>query len=355
MRLATLFLLAIAASPAVAQDTREQIIEADCEFSADLEVKKDWKLIIKSGVTLKFAPGVGIICRGILDARGTASKPVKFIARDPERGWANVAMLAPGTDGSTLDNCRFSNGRGRLARFNADHEFKDFAKPEDAKGAAFAVMAGGALFICGDARVEIRNCRFEDNAAEWGGAVAAWNKAKVQIVKCDFRVNRAREDAGAVHCVACDPFIDQCIFAANFAKYGGAIHCLRGASPAIEKSWFGLNGAGSTGGAISCYDRGCPVVQDCWIDRNNASKDGGSIGAVGNSKVLLRMNHIGTNRDATGERKGLWMSGEELAGRPDTSQIIEETQGAKPDVEKLLENAGVLKRLKSIPEAKDLK
>jgi len=350
-----LALFLLAASHAAAQDTREQIIEADCEFSADLEVKKDWKLIIKSGVTLKFAPGVGIICRGILDARGTPSKPVKFVPRDPEKGWANVAFLAPGTDGSTLDNCRFSNGRGRIARFTADNEFKDFAKPEDAKGAAFAVLAGGALFICGDARVEIRSCRFEDNSADWGGAVAAWNKAKVQIVKCDFRANRSREDAGAVHCVACDPFIEKCIFAANFSKYGGAVHCLRGASPAIEKCWFGLNGAGGSGGAISCYDRGCPVVQDCWIDRNNATRNGGGVSAVGDSKVLLRLCWIGVNHDTTGDRKGLWMNGEELGGKPDMSQIIEETIGAKMDVEKVLESAGVLKRLKDIPEAKDLK
>jgi hypothetical protein len=355
MRLACLLVFALAASRAAAQDSKEQIIDADCEFSADLEVKKDWKLIIKPGVTIKFAPGVGIIARGIIDARGTLGKPVKFVAREPEKGWGNIVLLAPGSDGSSFEGCRFIGGRGRIARFNIDNEFKEFGKPGDGKNAAQTTVAGGALFACGDARAEITNCKFEENSAEWGGAVAAFNKARLQLVGCDFRANRAVENGGAVVSVGCEVFVNKCVFAGNFSKHGGAIQLRRGATSAIEKSWFGVNGANGTGGAISCYDRGCPTIENCWINKNNASLNGGAVAATGDSKVILRMSYIEVNRDITGERKGLWMNGEDWNGHPDTSQIIEETQGAKQDVEKVLENNSVLRRLKSIPEAKDLK
>ena len=45
-------------------------VKSDRKVEKDLEVEAGEKLVISPGVTLKFSPGVGVVCRGVLEARG---------------------------------------------------------------------------------------------------------------------------------------------------------------------------------------------------------------------------------------------------------------------------------------------
>src|SRR5437868_14842282 len=118
MRIAVMVLLAAVAC------AEERSIDKDTEVAEDIVVAKGDKLVIQPGVTLKFAPDAGIVCRGVIEAKGTQVRPIKFVPRDSGKGWRNIALLAPGSDGSAFSFCRFTGGHGRPVRFTLDPHFK---------------------------------------------------------------------------------------------------------------------------------------------------------------------------------------------------------------------------------------
>ncbi len=82
----------------------------EVSLSGETEIPGD--LVIRAGTAVVMGPGANLFVRGRLMVEGTARAPVTFRPRDPARPWGTVAVLGPGTQGSTLRHCVFSGGSG---------------------------------------------------------------------------------------------------------------------------------------------------------------------------------------------------------------------------------------------------
>jgi len=323
-------------------DPKLIIIDADTTVEKDLVIRADEKLFIKPGVTLKFAEGTGIISEGVIEAKGTRDKLIVFTAKDSAKGWKNICLGGPAKEGSVLEYCKFSGGRGRVARFKqATLEFEKFPAPGDDEGVD--VNCGGALFIYGPGKVEVRSCRFEGNVAYWGGAVNCWGEASPTITKCYFSGNKGEEDAGAIHCVArSNPTISENYFTSNSAKYGGAIHCLHGSSPLIQDNYISENRASGNSSAVSCFSKSSPTITGNYIAGNMVERDEGmAIETVLHSKPVLKGNYIGENKYKAGTGKGL-RANTEFRDQKDESTCDEQEPATKENTLKTLRAKGVL-------------
>lgn len=79
---------------------------------------------------------------------------------------------------------------------------------------------------------------------------------------------------GAIYCNASSPTIRNNEFYSNIASFGGAIACIQGASPRIEKNVIGIPGAGNQaldGGGIYCQYAANAVIEDNQISGNQAA------------------------------------------------------------------------------------
>jgi hypothetical protein len=68
-------------------------------------------LFAQPGAQLVFDPSAGIYAQGggRVEARGTAAKPVLFLADDPAVGWAGITLTSPATRTSYLTNVRIED------------------------------------------------------------------------------------------------------------------------------------------------------------------------------------------------------------------------------------------------------
>lgn len=111
-----------------------------------------------------------------------------------------------------------------------------------------ATHAGGAIFVDGDARVELIRCNFTANRAFEGGAIRAHNwRSVLKILDCLFENNVAHGDGGAVSSIGLLD-IDRCRFIGNVASSGGGLYCQTSYGKArIANSLFARNSARSSG------------------------------------------------------------------------------------------------------------
>jgi hypothetical protein len=344
-------------------------VAADRTFEKDLVVAAGGRLVIRPGVTLKFAPGAGIVCRGVIEARGTAQKPIAFVAGDPRKGWGNLALLGAGTAGSALVHCRFSGGRGRRTKFGAQGVFERFARDADKKntlecgGAIFAYRVaklrirrcgfrgnkafwGGAISCWAGATPLIESCRFEENSAYWGGAVHCWGRSGATVRRCYFRGNtgdKANGDAGAVQFMnGSDGRVENCYFTGNSAKWGGAIHVLQQSRPTIAGNYIVGNRAWNNSSAISCFGRASPTITGNYITGNHVAGDKGvAIATVAFSRPVIRGNYIAGNTNDKQQEANLDAC-PTFKGKPDTSTCEDQQPAAKDEILAALKKAGVL-------------
>ncbi|HTL52731.1 MAG TPA: right-handed parallel beta-helix repeat-containing protein [Planctomycetota bacterium] len=334
-----------AGSAADQPEPKNTTLAADREFDDTLTVMGNETLVIQPGVTLKFAEQAGIICNGRIQAQGTAEKPIRFAAKDPAKGWRNVALGGNTKDGSVFEHCQFADGRGRVTWFLPQNlQFAGFPPPgAPAKKELIELNCGGALFLYGPGKVDIHACVFENNHATWAGAVICWGTSKPAIHGCLFRNNRGEEDAGAIQCVAgSDAVIEENYFSGNQAKYGGAIHCLTLSSPMIRNNYITANTASGNSSAISCYNQANPKILGNYIAGNTTTtKSGKAIETVLKSQPEIKGNYIGENKNDTETGKLIGAhAGEE--GQPDTSTCDEQEPAQKDAVLKDLQKKGVL-------------
>ncbi len=318
-------------------------IGKDTAFAKDLVVEAGQKLVVKPGVTLRFAEGAGIVARGVIEARGTKDKPIVFTAKDPGKGWGNVSLLGKGADGSVLEHCRFSLGRGRKVAFDRKLKFVKFAAGGEKD--MYVITCGGALFIYGTSKANVRHCRFTRNIAYWGAAVSCWGGGNPTISGCYFGSNgdRFTEDAGAIHCVLkSNPLIRGNYFEKNTAKYGGALHCLHGSAPAISGNYISGNKARGNSSAISCFNRASPAIAGNFISGNTVQRDKGvAIETVSHSKPTIKGNYIRGNINGK-EKEANLHANDSFGGKPDESTCEEQEPAKKEDVLRALKKAGVL-------------
>lgn len=292
----------LAAVPAPAQEGDEpapvvRAVSEDRTVTEDLVVQAGEILRIEAGVTLRFAPGVGISAEGAVEAVGTAEKPVVFTAADPESGWGHVFLKGPGALDSRFAFCRFSLGRGRSYRFDKRLQLEGPAAAPDQ-----GIGCGGALFLYAVRSATLEDCVFEKNRAGWGGgAVACWAGSCPRILRCRFGGNAAGEDGGALHCVlgAC-PTVSGCAMTGNTAQYGGAVHCLHMSHPVLFRNDIRDNDGSKSAGAVSCFNECCPALIENRITGNHA-EEYGAMNAARSSRPTLFGNLVAGNESRTGK------------------------------------------------------
>lgn len=294
------FLAAGEAAPTV------RTIAADQAIEQDLVVAAGERLEIKPGVTLTFAPDVGIIAEGQILAQGSAEKPIAFCAADALAGWGNVVLRGPQTAGSLFAHCSFTSGRGRTAVFDERLQITEL-KPASAEAAERQAGIGGALLLYACGEVKVLHCTFEANRAGWGGgAISCWGGAQATIMFNRFLGNSAGEDGGAIHCVAfSSPGICGNLFERNEAQYGGAIHCLQQSHAAISNNLIRDNRASKTAAAVSGYANSLPTLSGNLIVGNKAEEGTGAIAGGGGVGFRLFANHLARNLGKDGTGAGL--------------------------------------------------
>ncbi|HEX5397986.1 MAG TPA: choice-of-anchor Q domain-containing protein [Verrucomicrobiae bacterium] len=133
---------------------------------------------------------------------------------------------------------------------------------------------GGAIVATGTALVT--NCIIEGNASRAdGGAVTA--SGNPVFTGCTFRGNSAATNGGAITITVGITTISNCVFEANTARAGGAIH-FRNATVVLTDSRFDSNQAVTEAGAL--YGGaivGALNVSNCEFTNNQAGYVGGGV------------------------------------------------------------------------------
>lgn len=71
-------------------------------------------LLVAPGTTVRMAPDVSIVSQGLMLARGTPDRPIRFVRLDPTRPWGTVSLLGHGADRSVWQHAEFIGGGGAL-------------------------------------------------------------------------------------------------------------------------------------------------------------------------------------------------------------------------------------------------
>ena len=143
-------------------------------------------------------------------------------------------------------------------------------KIEDSVFAANSVgigrrQTGGAIYLSTGGKqgeLDVVNCRFEDNVASSGGAIYVRGLTRLNVRDCVFRNNSAVESGGAI--LASDFMMatfTKISFEANEARLGGALAFCGDKGPTVEGSSFVRNKA-QKGGGIAYVDNHPPTSRN---------------------------------------------------------------------------------------------
>ncbi|MFC1897957.1 right-handed parallel beta-helix repeat-containing protein [Candidatus Cloacimonadota bacterium] len=232
--------------------------------------------------TLNLQPGVEVIYQshhsfsiyGRLLAVGTETDSILFTAQNTDDGWLGLRFSetsSNGLDSSVLSYCQLEFGRALTGNEDSSR--------------------GGVLSCTNSSNIEIDNCRFSNNEADYGGAIALMN-SNITMQHCLINDNYASHDAGGI--LIRDnsaPILYNVSVTNNTCIYdGGGIYICTNASPTISNSVFRYNSAedysDGSGGAISCWDSYL-LLEDSSIQYNSAQQDGGGIEIAYNSESDL--------------------------------------------------------------------
>jgi len=234
----------------------------------DLYVDPGDQLIIEPGVDVIYTGRYKLEVQGKLEAIGTASDSITFLGENSEVGMRGVRFLNTNNypdDSSTIDYCRFYNGK---AFTNTVNEY------------TAQYLNGGAIYCDNSAAVLITNSRFFSNRADKGGAIYCGNSS--------------------------DIFIGECLIENNRAGTGGGIRCDH-SNPEIINSIIRLNTGYdvSSGGGMACTNSS-PVVSDVVITENSVTNNGGGIYCTDNSDISLTNVEISKNTAKWGGGMEVW-------------------------------------------------
>jgi parallel beta-helix repeat protein len=84
------------------------------QLNATVEVAESDTLIIEPGTTLRLAPDVSIISRGLVLAEGTAARPIRILPVREDQPWGAFSLQGEGADRSVFRWIEFAQGGGAL-------------------------------------------------------------------------------------------------------------------------------------------------------------------------------------------------------------------------------------------------
>ena len=136
--------------------------------------------------------------------------------------------------------------------------------------------------------VTLKNIQFKNAFTNDTGAVAYIMGNDVEIINCTFIDNSAEYEAAAIYLQGDYGFINNCTFINNTAKYNGAV-LLKSTNGQIINSYFKNNTAEISAAAIGIATRRDNIIQNCVFVNNSVYNQGGAaifVNKALNAKII---------------------------------------------------------------------
>ena len=287
-------------------------------------------LEIEPGVEILAAPGINLMVRGKLVARGTESEPIVFTRGSSEK-WGriiftdeseNIVQTEGGEymDGCILERCTVEYGKGILIE-SAAPLIKDCSITHN-DGSGVTVRQGGSVIAGND---------IHHNAAPTnGGGIYAYTNDIIYVTLNKIHDNRAGGGGGGVYAygymnTSTIRVEDNEIFSNEAEGDGGGVYLSR--SSAIGNTIESNRAGGDGGGVYATFGR-----VDANELRGNLAASGGGIFAERNS--TLTRNFVTSNRASSGFGGGVYINfwgtsveNEEFTGNTVTRNLTPDEKG----------------------------
>ena len=183
--------------------------------------------------------------------------------------FTNNSIESPGNGGAIWSRLRTANS----ARF-VGCTFTNNAAPGREGGAITIETATGAGFVKG---IEVEDCTFTGNTAQFGAAIRVDKANDVRIINSVFNGNTAGSSGGGIGIYdlasGAQPFISGCTFTNNSASgVGGNGVYLQSTNATVEDCLFNNNGGGSGFDGTIGFLSSSAIVNRCIITNNNAGR-----------------------------------------------------------------------------------
>ncbi|MEC9372239.1 MAG: right-handed parallel beta-helix repeat-containing protein, partial [Planctomycetota bacterium] len=157
-----------------------------------------------------------------------------------------------------------------------------------APGGAFPGNTGGGVYMVG-ASPTFEDCDFVGNFAGFGGAVFCDNSSP-RFVRCDFGRPKGGNQAGtsgagAYFFAGSAPELEECRFIENAAQFGGGV-LNDAASPLFNVCEFARNSATEFGGGMESINGSAPTLIECLFQGNEAFFGGAMCTAESRATVV---------------------------------------------------------------------
>ena len=113
-----------------------------------------------------------------------------------------------------------------------------------------SIRLGGAIAVMGAGPVEVRDCYFLGNSADYGGAIQAGVDATLAVYDSRFESNAANSSGGAIEVEGATVTLDGLTLVDNSAVYGGGMFIYQTEEVQISNSTLEKNEASDYGGGI---------------------------------------------------------------------------------------------------------
>ncbi len=278
-------------------------------------IQCDTTIVVDSGVTLSvepgarclFAPGIKLICRGKLIAKGSPTDSIYFTSSQPPLYWGGITLTGNGADNSTLEFCRVTysgqpHGGGLCSKeAKTIISYSHFAN--DSSG-----YDGGAIYVENDT-LEICSTAIINNKAFLGYGGGIYCKGRLNMIHNIFTNNISIGKFGGGAMVFGTCFIFKCEFTgntANNAGFGGGLICQTDTA-IITGNTFTQNSA-SNGGAL--YSKNYTVIENNAFTSNRALEPIGIGGAVScNGTTIISGNTFISNCADSGIGGAIYVTG----------------------------------------------
>ena len=146
------------------------------------------------------------------------------------------------------------------------------------------ISFGGAIVAKWGSNITFNSSNFIENKAFLGGAVFANGSIQMEVFQCDFQENVAQFTGGSILGVKnTSIIIRHSSFTENRAVEGGSLFMGIQSSGFVLNSSFSRNVAQGNGGAMRVGGNSSLDITECWFDNNKADLKGGAIFAHGST------------------------------------------------------------------------
>ena len=210
-----------------------------------------------------------------------------------------------GNEGNAaLTHCTFSGNWANSSGGGISNWDSETTLTECAFSSNFAYDGGGiANSNCDPV---LSGCVFLDNIACRGGAMQNYKSSPI-LKNCVVSANsvlgmdncQLGKGGGVFNDDASDPFIVNCTFSGNKARYGGAVYSTDNSSPTLTNCTLSGNSSTSCAGAMYNRDNSNPLLANCSFSGNFAAASAGGVYNYGANPTLTNCVLWG-NHDASG-------------------------------------------------------